>query len=148
MKVIKLVSLVFVFLIVSSCSSVKVVADYDSATDFSNYKTFAFYKKGIDKAEISDLDKRRILKAVEAQLMAKGFTKSEDPDILVNIFTKARRKVDVYNNSYGYGGYGGYGYGGYMAGTLGIMVQIMECKFRNIQRELYLLTLLILRKKN
>ena len=42
--------------------------------------------------------------------MAKGFTKSEDPDILVNIFTKARRKVDVYNNSYGYGGYG---YGGY-----------------------------------
>jgi len=115
MKVIKLVSLVFVFLIVSSCSSVKVVADYDSTTDFSNYKTFAFYKKGIDKAEISDLDKRRILKAVEAQLMAKGFTKSENPDILVNIFTKARRKVDVYNNSYGYGGYGygGYGYGGY-----------------------------------
>lgn len=112
MKVIKLVSLVIVFLIVSSCSSVKVVADYDQTTDFSNYKTFAFYKKGIDKAEISDLDKRRILKAVEAQLMAKGFTKSENPDILVNIFTKARRKVDVNNNSFGYGGYGGY-YGWY-----------------------------------
>ena len=31
--------------------------------------------------------------------MAKGFTKSENPDILVNIFTKARRKVDIYNNS-------------------------------------------------
>jgi len=91
MKAIKLVALGLVFLL-SSCSSVKVVADYDTATDFSQYKTFAFYKKGIDKAEISDLDKRRILKAVEAELMAKGFTKSENPDILVNIFTKAQKK--------------------------------------------------------
>ena len=111
MKTIKLVSLVFVLLVAFSCSSVKVVADYDQATDFSQYKTFAFYKKGIEKAEISDLDKRRILKGVEAQLLAKGFTKSETPDILVNIFTKAQTKVDVYNNNYGYG-YGGY-YGWY-----------------------------------
>jgi len=107
MKAIKLVALGFVFLL-SSCSSVKVVADYDTATDFSQYKTFAFYKKGIDKAEISDLDKRRILKAVEAEMMAKGFTKSENPDILVNIFTKAQKKVDVYNNYGGY--YGHYGW--------------------------------------
>lgn len=111
MKAIKLVSLMFVFLVAFSCSSVKVVADYDQTTDFSKYKTFAFYKKGIDKAEISDLDKRRILKAVEAQLLAKGFTKSETPDVLVNIFTKAQKKVDVYNNYYGFGY--GYGYGGY-----------------------------------
>lgn len=112
MKIAKLASLVLVFLIMS-CNSVKVVADYDSTTDFSQYKTFAFYKKGIDKADISDLDKRRILKAIETEMMAKGFTKSENPDILVNIFTKAKRKVDVYSdNFYGYGGYGA-GYRGY-----------------------------------
>lgn len=110
MKVLKLASLVLVFLI-TSCNSIKVVADYETTTDFTQYKTFAFYKKGIDKAEISDLDKRRILKAVEAELMAKGFTKSETPDILVNIFTKSRRKVDINNNNYGYG-FGGY-YGWY-----------------------------------
>ncbi|MFD1293787.1 DUF4136 domain-containing protein [Lutibacter holmesii] len=110
MKVLKLASLVLVFLI-TSCNSIKVVADYESTTDFTQYKTFAFYKKGIDKAEISDLDKRRILKAVEAELMAKGFTKSENPDVLVNIFTKSRRKVDINNNNFGFG-YGGY-YGWY-----------------------------------
>ena len=89
--------------ILTSCSSVKVISDYDTKVDFSSYKTFAFYKKGIDKVEISDLDKRRILKAVEKELLAKGFTKSENPDVLVNIFTKSRQKVDVYNNSMHYG---------------------------------------------
>jgi len=95
MKIFKIVPLVLLFLM-ASCSSVRVTTDYDTKTDFSKYKTFAFYKKGIDKADISDLDKRRILKAVESELLAKGFTKSENPDILVNIFTKSRQKVDIY----------------------------------------------------
>lgn len=108
MKVLKLASLVLVFLI-TSCSSIKVVSDYETTTDFSQYKTFAFYKKGIDKAELSDLDKRRILKAVEAELIARGFTKSDTPDLLVNIFTKSRTKVDITNNNMGAGaGYYGW----------------------------------------
>ena len=104
MKALKLLPLVLLFL-VASCSSVRVTSDYDTNTDFSKYKTFAFYKKGIDKAEISDLDKRRILKAVEAEMLAKGFTKSENPDLLVNIFTKSRQKVDVYNDHFYHGWY-------------------------------------------
>jgi len=112
MKITKLISLLLVFAVIS-CSSVSVVADYDTATDFSQYKTFAFYKKGIDKVEISDLDKRRILKAVEAEMLARGFTKSNDPDMLVNIFTKSQRKVSVSNHYYGGYGYGGYGYHGW-----------------------------------
>jgi len=102
MKTIKLLPLVLLFL-VASCSSVRVSTDYDTTVDFSTYKTFAFYKKGIDKVDISDLDKRRILKAVESELFAKGFTKSENPDILVNIFTKSRQKVDIYDNNMYYG---------------------------------------------
>ena len=43
--------------ILTSCSSVKVISDYDTKVDFSSYKTFAFYKKGIDKASVSDLEK-------------------------------------------------------------------------------------------
>lgn len=106
MKIFK-ITIILVAFMLASCSTVKVTTDYDTSTDFSKYKTFAFYKKGIDKAEISDLDKRRILKAIESELLAKGFTKSENPDILVNIFTKSRRKVDIYNN-YNYWYYGWY----------------------------------------
>lgn len=113
MKFIKLLTVTLLFAAMASCTSVRVVADYDQKTDFNNYKTFAFYKKGIDKAEISDLDKKRILRAIESQLITKGLTKSDQPDVLINIFTKSRKKVNVYNNRY-YGYYpyyyGGFGY--------------------------------------
>lgn len=90
----------------SSCTSVRVATDYDKNANFDNYKSFAFYKPGIDKAEISDLDKRRILRSIENEMLAKGFTKSETPDLLISIFTKSREQVNVYNN-----GWGPYGYG-------------------------------------
>ncbi|MCB0459227.1 MAG: DUF4136 domain-containing protein [Flavobacteriaceae bacterium] len=109
MKVFKLLPLLLIF-IATSCVSVRVSSDYDKGKDFSQYKTFAFYKKGIDKVELSDLDKRRILKAIEADLLAKGFTKSENPDLLVNIFTKSREKIDVYDNRFYGGWYGGWGW--------------------------------------
>jgi len=105
--IIKIVPLLALLLMASSCSSVRVAADYDKNADFNSYKTFAFFKTGIDKAEISDLDKRRILRAIETEMMAKGFTKSESPDLLVSIFTKERQEVNVWNN----GGFGGFGYG-------------------------------------
>ena len=108
-----LLALLFV---VTSCTSVRVATDYDKSANFNGYKTFAFFKSGIDKAEISDLDKRRILRAIEAELLAKGFTKSENPDLLVSIFTKSNQRVDVYNNSWGWGGWGWGGWGGFGPG--------------------------------
>ena len=110
MKVFKYFTIVSLF-IFSSCATVRVTSDYDASTDFTTYKTFAFYKKGIDKSEISSLDKKRILKAIESELIAKGFTKSESPDLLVNIFTKSRQKVNIYNNNYLYMGWRPWYYG-------------------------------------
>jgi len=112
-KCIKILPLLALLLIVSSCGSIRVAADYDKDVSFNNYKTFAFFKTGIDKAEINDLDKRRILRAIEAELLAKGFIKSETPDLLVSLFTKSQQRVNVYNNAWGMGawGWGGFGPG-------------------------------------
>jgi hypothetical protein len=137
MKIIKLLPVALLFL-VASCSSVRVTSDYDTTTDFSKFKTFAFYKKGIDKVEISDLDKRRILKAIESELLAKGLTISEDPDVLVNIFTKSRQKVDVYNNNSMYFGWHPWYYGPnfgthiskYTEGTL--FVDLIDAKTKEL----------------
>lgn len=115
----KTLSLLLLIVIVTSCSSIRVAADYDKGANFSEYNTFAFFKTGIDKAEISDLDKRRILRAIEAELLAKGYTKSQEPDLLVSLFTKSQQRVDVYNNSWGMGawGWGGCGpWGGFGPG--------------------------------
>ena len=111
MKTLKILSLLL-FFIFSSCSSIKVNSDYDKNIDFTQFKTFAFYKNGIDKVEISDLDKKRILRSIDEAMTAKGFTKNETPDLLVNIFTKEREQVDVNRFNYGWG----YGWNPYMWG--------------------------------
>jgi hypothetical protein len=105
-------------LYLTSCQSVRVVADYDKAAPFNSYKTYGFHKEGVDRAEISDLDKRRILKAIETSLLEKGFTKSETPDLLVNFFTKEKQQVNIYNNNFNSFGWGwGWGWGGPYFGT-------------------------------
>jgi hypothetical protein len=93
-------------LAIQSCGSVRVVSDYDTSVDFSQYKSFAFYKTGIDKAKINDIDKRRIMKSIESNLLAKGFNISEQPDLLVSIYTKSVENIDVdedYRSGYGWG---------------------------------------------
>lgn len=119
MKALKLLPALAAIILLASCSTVRVASDYDQSVNFNEYKTYAFYKPGIDQAEISDLDKKRILRAIDAEMSAKGFTKSESPAVLVSIFTKAKERVDVYQNNwgwgggFGWGGFGGFGWGGF-----------------------------------
>ncbi len=108
MKFLKITT-VFLFLAVglTSCDSVRVASDYDQNANFNQYKTYAFFKPGIDKADISDLDKKRILRAIDEAMSAKGFSKSQNPDLLVSIFTKTKENINIYQHNYGYG----YGWG-------------------------------------
>jgi hypothetical protein len=101
MRTIKLLP-VLAFFILASCSSVRVNSDYDKKVNFENYKTYAFLKSGVDKVEISDLDKKRILRSIDEVMSTKGFTKDSNPDLLISIFTKEKERVDVYN-SFGFG---------------------------------------------
>ena len=110
MKTIKYyIPLLLIMLLVPSCTSIRVASDYDLNANFNTYKSFAFYKTGIDKAEISDLDKKRILAAIETDLLAKGFVKSETPDVLINIATKEKQQLNL-NNNWGIGFGWGWGY--------------------------------------
>ena len=110
MKFLKMTTLLLLFVVMmTSCNTVKVASDYDQQINFDQYDSFAFFKPGIDKAEISDLDKKRILRAIEEQMLAKGLVKSENPDVLVSIFTKTNENINIYNNNMM--GYYGYGWG-------------------------------------
>jgi len=112
MKAIKTIAIVLLITL-SSCSSITVYSDFEKDADFSQYNTYAFHKKSIDKVQISELDKKRILKAIDYELGQKGMIKSGNPDILVNIFTKEREEVNVnqFNNNWGWGFGWGYGFG-------------------------------------
>ena len=111
----KKILLLPLLLVLSSCSSLKVTHDYDSQADFTKYKTFAFSEDAM-KLPVGDLNRDRILKAVETEMTAKGFTKSDAPDVLIDIHVKAEEKVDATatttGSGYRGGYYGRYGYGG------------------------------------
>lgn len=115
MKTLKLLPL-FLILILSSCANIRVNADYDSRVDFTKYKTYAFHKNGVDKVQVSELDKKRILRAIDEEMTKKGYTKSENPDMLVNILTKERERLNVnqFNMGFGYGW--GWGWNPYFMG--------------------------------
>ncbi|UUV22549.1 DUF4136 domain-containing protein [Paenimyroides aestuarii] len=102
MKLFKLIPLLLLF-VVASCSSVHVATDYDNTVNFSQFKTYAFMKDGVAKMNISDLDKKRILKAIDEEMTTKGFTKSENPDLLINLFTDAKEIVNVNTFNGGWG---------------------------------------------
>ncbi|MDA8947793.1 DUF4136 domain-containing protein [Flavobacteriaceae bacterium] len=88
-------TLIFTVLLFVSCASIQVYSDFDNSVDFSQFKTFAFFKPQIDQVDISDLDKRRILKVIDSELSAKGLSKSETPDILIGFTTNAKEKIYV-----------------------------------------------------
>jgi hypothetical protein len=108
---------IVVLLTLTSCVSIRVTSDYDTAVNFADYSTYAFFKLGIDEVQISDLDKRRILSALENALTLKGFTASETPEMLVSFHTKAEKNVNVNESFIGgwgspfYGPFGGWGWG-------------------------------------
>ena len=97
------ISILCIF-ILFSCDSIRVSSDYNENINFSNLKTYAFSKQGIDGVKINDIDKKRILKAIDIELYNKGFRKSSiDPDFIINFFTKTNQKINYYpsNNYYG-----------------------------------------------
>lgn len=114
MKTLKLLPVAFIMLFVTACSSIQVTSDYDKDVNFNNLKTYAFFKEGIDHVELNDIDKKRILNAIDQTLAEKGLQKTDaNPDFLINIFTKAQKRVDITNNNNFYSPWGYYGWGPY-----------------------------------
>lgn len=90
-------------LVFTSCSGIRVVSDHDKEVDFSTYSTYAFYKPAIDEVKISDLDKRRILRAIDYELNQKGMIKSEQPKMIISIYTKEQERIDIHQHfNYGW----------------------------------------------
>jgi hypothetical protein len=87
----------------------KVSYDFDKSASFATFKTYA-HKDGtkVGQPLIDD----RIVAAIDAELAAKGLTKSEsNPDLVVVYHVAFDKEQDITSFSSGYaGGYGPYGY--------------------------------------
>ena len=107
----KLIFLSIVILTAVSCSTIKVTSDFDKTAPFASYKTFAFTNEALG-LQINDLNRNRLLTAIETELAAKGFTKSEtNPDVWIDMQLRGEEiQTATATTTGGYPGYG-YGYG-------------------------------------
>jgi hypothetical protein len=98
--------------------------DFDKSANFAAYKTYA-HKDGTKVGQ--QLIDDRIVAAIDSTLAAKGFTKSDKPDVFVVYHVAFDKQKDISTFSSGYGGgYGPYGWGyggGWGGGTTSTQVR-------------------------
>ena len=110
MKKYLLIPVLFAFV---ACSTVKVAFDYDKQADFTKYKTYVISEETMKMTNVNQLNRDRIIAAVEREMAAKGFTKAGDnADVILDIRIKGKEiQTATATNTGGYG-YGRWGYGG------------------------------------
>jgi len=97
-------------LVPAAAMAQKVSYDYDKSANFAAFKTYA-HKDGTKVGQ--PLIDERIVAAIDAEMAAKGFTKSETaPDVFIvyHVAFDKQKDISTYSSGYG-GGYGPYGWG-------------------------------------
>jgi hypothetical protein len=98
--------LLLVLVLCASIAQAKPIVDYDKSVDFFKYQTYA-WGKGTPAG--SDINQKRIVRAVNDQLQAVGLTEADgEPDIFVVTHVAVSREKQVSGSSWGYGGWYGY----------------------------------------
>lgn len=119
----------FVAVVFSACSSLKISTDMDKSEDFASHKTYEYYGWADNSDQIlNQLDKERIEKAFGVELSERGMTSVESGgDLIITLYIVTQEKQQTtatttgMGGAYGYGGYygygPGYGWGGGMSTT-------------------------------
>ena len=109
----------------SGCAGDPIRSDYDPTADFSQYNTYNFFADaGPEDTNYQSFFSQYMVAAITREMEMRGYTKSNDPDLLVNFNAILQEKTDVRTTPapsygggyYGYRGgfydpWGGYGYG-------------------------------------
>jgi hypothetical protein len=83
-------------LALTACASKPVVRTQSvPALDIQKYQSFGFVERpDTDKAGYTTLTTRFLKEAVTREMLARGYTRSEQPDLLVNFTTGSKDKVE------------------------------------------------------
>ena len=115
-------ALAFGLLALAGCASgPEIRADYDRAADFGQYRSFGFVANaGTDSGDFKSLSTQMLQNAAARQMEARGYVRSDDPDLVINFKGQLEEKVDIestpapyYGPGWGYAGWGGAYWGGY-----------------------------------
>ena len=137
----RMVLLAAATVVLASCASKPTIeSDYDHTVDFTQFKTYNFFSPmGIENPSYSSLWGSVFRQAIGKELESRGYTQSDNPDLMINVSGRLQDKTKVTTTSdpymgggyYGYrrghyGAWGGYGYGtsthvsNYTEGTINV----------------------------
>jgi hypothetical protein len=96
-------------------------ADYDKSADFGKYRTYGFVSQaGTDAGDFRSLSTQMLQNAAAREMEQRGYTRAENPDLVINFTGRLEEKVDVestpapyYGPGWGYRGWYGAPYGGW-----------------------------------
>ncbi|EDP72142.1 hypothetical protein FBALC1_13612 [Flavobacteriales bacterium ALC-1] len=103
-----------VLLLITSCGTI-VNYDYEKSTDFTQYKTYNYFDD--IKTGLSQLDNKRLMRAIDVKLQTMGLIRSDNPDFYIDI--QSQDVMNRNNSSVGVGAGGG-GRGGFGGVSVGI----------------------------
>ena len=109
------ISGLILLLLLIGCAPVRVQYDYDSDVAFENYSSYTFAADL--ESGLSELDERRLLQAVGGVLQNRGYQLSEDPDMVLNIYSYLYEDPRESTVGFGMGGTGGNVGGGVSVGV-------------------------------
>lgn len=142
MKTINKLLIFSLALLTISCATMSVNYDYDRSVDFKKLKTYKWIEKKIpnDALDQNPFQKKAIIKAVNDQLLAKGYKEQEsgDTDFAVNVHAMVKQQQTQITNWDNYGWYNPWWgpYGGnteistYEEGTL--VIDIIDIKDKEL----------------
>lgn len=90
--------------------SVQVRSDTAPDVDLSQYQTYGFFRQlGIEGDNYSNIFGQYFRAAISEEMNARGFSESDDPQLLLNVTAGQEEKIRVntYQEPYLYGGYYG-----------------------------------------
>ena len=109
-------------IVLAGCASgPDIRADYDKAADFGKYRTYGFVTQaGTDSGDFRSLATQMLQNAASREMETRGYTRAENPDLVINFKGQLEEKVDIestpapyYGPGWGYRGWYGAPYGGY-----------------------------------
>jgi len=109
-------------LTLAGCASgPEIRADYDRGADFGKYRSYGFVAQaGTDEGDFKSLSTQMLQNAASRQMEARGYTRSDNPDLVINFKGQLEEKTDIestpapyYGPGWGYGGWGGAYWGGW-----------------------------------
>lgn len=87
-----------------ACSGIKTFTDYDEHIELNSFDTFSFYEE-MDTG-MSELDEKRVSRAIHDYLEEKGFKTEEDSKFKINFYAETHERSQRHNMHIGIGAIG------------------------------------------